>query len=101
MATTVNTIHRSEQLFGQLKKLPSAGRKMLDAFVRGWMRFAASAAKHGRRQQFEEFLFGHWPIHQVPQARTYAVLISQRCPQSGIRMSSRAHSTNRELRAFP
>ena len=54
MATTVNTIHRSEQLFGQLKKLPSAGRKMLDAFVRGWMRFAASAAKHGRRQQFEE-----------------------------------------------
>jgi hypothetical protein len=40
----VNTIHRSEQLFGQLKKLPSAGRKMLDAFVSGWMRFAVSAA---------------------------------------------------------
>ena len=54
MATTVNTIHRSEQLWGQLKKLPSAGREMLDAFVSGRMRFAASAAKHGRPQQFDD-----------------------------------------------
>lgn len=63
MATTVNTIHRSKQLFGQLKKVPSAGRKMLDTFVSGWMRFAASAAKHGGRQQFEDSFRNRTDVH--------------------------------------
>jgi hypothetical protein len=74
MATTVNTIHRSEQLFGQLKKLPSAGRKMLDAFVRGWMRFAASAAKHGRRQQFEESFRNRTDVHTGTPGITFEPL---------------------------
>ena len=76
MATTVNTIHRSEQLFGQLKKLPSAGRKMLDAFVSGWMRFAASAAKHGRRQQFEESFRNRTGVHTGTPGITFEPLDS-------------------------
>jgi hypothetical protein len=33
MGSTMNTIHRNGQLWDQLKKLPNAGREMLDAFV--------------------------------------------------------------------
>jgi hypothetical protein len=74
VATTVKTIHRSEQFFGQLKKLPSAGRKMLDAFVSGWMRFAASAAKRGRRQQFEESVRNRTYVHTGTPAITFEPL---------------------------
>jgi hypothetical protein len=31
MGSTVNTIHRNEQLWDQPKKLPNTGREMLDA----------------------------------------------------------------------
>ena len=54
MATTVNTIYRSEQLWVRLKNLLHAGREMLDAFVSGRMRFVASAARHGRPQHYED-----------------------------------------------
>jgi len=66
MGSTVNTIHRNEQLWDQPKKLPNAGREMLDAFVSGRMRLAASAAKRcGGPHQVEDLHGSRPPYNQA------------------------------------
>jgi len=65
MGSTANTIHRNEQLWDQLKKLPNAGREMLDAFVSGRMRVTASAAKRGGPQQVEDPCGSRPPSNQA------------------------------------
>src|SRR5215475_11471083 len=65
MGSIVNTIHRNEQLWDQLKKMPNAGREMLDAFVSGRMRVTASAAKRGGPQQVEDPCGSRPPSNQA------------------------------------
>jgi len=65
MGSTANTIHRNEQLWDQPKKLPNAGREMLDAFVSDRMRITALAAKRVGPQQVEDPCGSRPPSNQA------------------------------------
>jgi len=74
MATTVSTIDRTEQLWVQLKSLSNAGHKMLDVLVSRWMRFAVSAARHNRAQQFKHPLRSRTDVQTATPAATFEPL---------------------------
>jgi hypothetical protein len=65
MGSTMNTIHRNEQLWDQLKKLPNAGREGLNALVSGRMRVTASADKRGGPQRVENPCGSRPPSNQA------------------------------------